>query len=266
MASESFDLTFLDRPEILQMLFYPRRDYPTRLSPEAATHFIAVEPGVRIACRFYGQNPAHPTFLYFHGNGETAGDHDWIAPVYKQMGINLFVTDYRGYGQSDGWPTISGLVGDAHPIFEAFGGILKQGGYSKGIFIMGRSLGSIPAIELALHYQERLQGLIIESGSANNFLRLMTRLGISAEEAEQKGFSNKAKMRSIGIPTLLIHAERDTIIPLREGIELYENAAATDKRFIIIPNADHNDLLLVAPDLYFGAIQEFVGTHQAEST
>lgn len=266
MASESFDLTFLDRPEILQMLFYPRRDYPARLSPDAATHFIEVEEGIRIACRFYGQNPDHPTFLYFHGNGETAGDHDWIAPAYKQMGINLFVSDYRGYGQSDGRPTISSMVGDAHPIFEAFEDILKQGGYTRGCFIMGRSLGSIPAIELALHHQERLRGLIIESGSANNFRRLIVSLGISAEEVERKGFSNKAKMRSIRIPTLIIHSENDAIIPLAEGVKLYENAAAQDKRFIIVPNAGHNDLLLVAPDLYFGAIREFVGTHLAEST
>jgi fermentation-respiration switch protein FrsA (DUF1100 family) len=72
---------------------------------------------------------------------------------------------------------------------------------------------------------------------------------------------NKVRSRSISTPTLIIHGERDTGVPLKEGKELYENSAAKDKKLVIIPNADHNDLMIVGKKQYFEAIEEFVGKH-----
>ena len=129
---------------------------------------------------------------------------------------------------------------------------------------MGRSLGSIPAVELAFNYQNDIRGLIIESGTASNFRRLWDYLGITKKEAllsEESLFLNKVKIRQVRKPTLIIHGEYDQIIPIREGEELYRNSGAQDKRFLIIPGADHNDVIMVKQSLYFDTIEKFINAH-----
>ena len=129
---------------------------------------------------------------------------------------------------------------------------------------MGRSLGSMPAIELAFNYQDEISGLIIESGAANNFRRLWSYLGITGKEAtlgEESPFLNKVKLRQVRKPTLIIHGEYDQIISVEEGQELYRSSGAQDKRILIIPEADHNDIMVVKESLYFDTIEEFVKTH-----
>ena len=263
------DLSFLDRPEILETLFpiaYSQYDLPdfVRDSPhDLPTYAIEVEEGVRVECGFWVADKKRPSILYFHGNGETVASHEWIAPLYIQKGINIFVADYRGYGSSDGKPTISNMIADTHPIFRGFQEIISQEGFRDSIFVMGRSLGSVPAIETALNYQDRIRGLIVESGAANNFRRLWDYIGTSGvgvSPGEESPFLNKVKIRRITKPTLIIHSEYDQIIPVSEGKELHRNSGAEDKRLLIIPGAGHNDIMMVDPDSYFNTIEEFIKT------
>jgi len=256
--SHQADYSALDRPELLQFVFYPRKDFTTP-PPNSTDHLIPVEKGVSISCRFYVHHRDSPSTLFFHGNGEVVSDYDYIAPLYNQLGVNLFVADYRGYGSSGGVPTFTDMVADAHPIFKGFWGILQEGGYSGKVFLMGRSLGSISAIELASHYGEKIKGLILESGFAST-VRLMTRLGFPKEFLGIKDaeFPNLAKIRTVILPTLIIHAEFDSLIPLTEARDLFENVATKKKRLVIIPGADHNTIMMVGMEPYFKAIGEFV--------
>ena len=264
------DLSFLDRPEILEVVFpvvyspFYLPDYLAFSSSRGPICPIEVEAGVRINCGFWVSGREDPSILYFHGNGETVGTYDWIAPFYNQRHINLFVADYRGYGSSNGKPTISNMISDAHTIFKGFREVIEKGGFRKSLFLMGRSLGSMPAIELAFNYQDRIRGLIIESGTANNFRRLWDYLETTQGEAvpgEESPFLNKVKLRQVHRPTLIIHGEYDQIVPVEEGKELYRNSGAQDKRILIIPGADHNDIMVVKQNLYFDTIGEFVKTH-----
>ncbi len=265
--SRQMDLSFLDRPEVLQTIFpvayspFLLVNYPPSSAINAPTYPVEVERGVRVVCGFWVSGRDCPTILYFHGNGETVPNHDWIAPLYNERGINLFVADYRGYGASNGQPTISNTLTDAHAIFQGFKGIIKKEGFKNSLFVMGRSLGSLPAVELALTYQDELRGLIVESGAANNFRRLWHYLGVANEDAlmdEDHPFLNKVKIRQVRKPTLIIHGEYDQIMPVTEGQELYVNSGARDKELLIIPGADHNDILMVGPSRYFDTIEKFV--------
>jgi hypothetical protein len=153
------------------------------------------------------------------------------------------------------------MIGDAHTVFRSFKEIIEKESFIKSLFIMGRSLGSIPAMELALNYQDDIRGLIIESGTADNFRRLWDYLGINKKEAilsEESPFLNKVKVRQVYTPTLIIHGEYDQIISVREGEELYQNSGAQDKRLLIIPGADHNDVMIVNQSLYFDTIEKFI--------
>jgi alpha-beta hydrolase superfamily lysophospholipase len=252
------DYSALDRPELVRFVFYPRQ-WHSQPPPNATDYVVSVDSGVSITCRFYVEDRGAPSILYFHGNGEVVSDYDYIAPIYNQLGVNLFVADYRGYGASGGRPTFSSMVADSHRIFEYFIAVLLKGGYSGKTFVMGRSLGSVSAIELASRYEDKINGLVIESGFAST-VRLMTRLGFSRDVLGIKdfGFPNLSKIRTITLPTLIIHAECDSLIPLEEAKDLFENAAAKGKRLVIIPGADHNDIMMTDTRAYFGAIEEFI--------
>jgi alpha-beta hydrolase superfamily lysophospholipase len=264
------DLSFLDRPDILEIIFpvvySPLRSlyFPPSSSSNAPSYSIEAEPGIHIECGFWVSDKDLPSILYFHGNGETVANYDWVAPWYTQRGINLFVADYRGYGSSNGKPTIANMIGDAHTIFKNFKEIINKGNFRKSLFIMGRSLGSMPAIELAFNYEDEIHGLIIESGTSSNFRRLWDYLGITKKEAalsEESLFLNKVKIKQVHKPTLIIHGEFDQIISVKEGEDLYKNSGTADKKLLIIPGADHNDVMVVKQNLYFDAIEEFINAH-----
>jgi len=270
LMSHEMDVSFLDRPEILEVIFpvvyspFLAYDYFQSKPSGGGTYSIEVEKDIKIGCGFWVSSKDSPSILYFHGNGETVADYEWIAPLYNRRGINLFVADYRGYGASDGKPTVSNMISDAHPIFSGFQDVLSEEGFKASVFIMGRSLGSLPAVELAFHYPDSIYGLIIESGSAHNFRRLWGHLGDSEMKtvlSEDKPFLNKLKIRQISKPTLVIHGERDQILPVTEGQELYRNSGAPDKKLLIIPGADHNDVMVRDQNLYFDTIGEFVKSH-----
>ena len=268
--SYQMDLSFLDRPEILEVIFpvvyspFYLPGYFQSSSGDVSGYPIEVEEGIKINCGFWVSGNEYPSILYFHGNGETVSSHDWIAPFYSQRGINLFVADYRGYGSSNGKPTISNMISDAHTIFKGFKKIIRKESFRNSLFVMGRSLGSMPAIELAFNYQDEVRGLIVESGTANNFRHLWDYLGVIEREdilSEESSFLNKVKIRQVHKPTLIIHGEYDQIISVKEGKELYQSSGAQDKRILIIPGADHNDVMVVKQSLYFNTIEEFVKAH-----
>jgi len=188
-------------------------------SPYGVNHVVEAAPGISIGCRFYPAGSKAPNILYFHGNGEIAPDYDYTVPLYQERGINLFVTDYRGYGVSTSSPTCRAIIEDAHPVFHGFVAFLKDGGYTGDLFVMGRSLDSAPAIEVALHYQDKLKGLIVESGfaSTRNLLRRLGASHLLRDVPDGAGFGNDLKIASVAIPTLIIHGEGDEIIPVEEG-------------------------------------------------
>jgi alpha-beta hydrolase superfamily lysophospholipase len=146
MDNHESDLSILDQPQVLQVIFYPRRDSPKiDLGSDTTVHFIEVEEDISISCRFYWGDTDSPNILYFQGNGEIDSDYDPIALQYNQRKINLFLADYRGYGMSGGHPTGTSMIRDAHKIFQGFKEILKGRGGKHPLFLMGRSLESASA-------------------------------------------------------------------------------------------------------------------------
>jgi alpha-beta hydrolase superfamily lysophospholipase len=265
MIDEDADLSFLDQPEILEIVFYPRRSSVKRLAANAEDHFIEVEKEVKIGCRYHTVGKDCPSLLYFHGNGTIVDDMDLFAPIFNHIGINLFVAGYRGYGLGSGTPTVTNMIRDSHRVFEGFKHTVEDHGFKKSYFLMGRSLGSLSAIQLAYSYQNDIRGLIIESGPANNLRQYLASIVPSEHPIWRDDyiFLNKVKLRSIFKPTLVIHGEQDNLILVDEGRELYENSAAKDKRLVIIPYADHGDLFIIGKEQYYNAIRKFVDDYSA---
>ena len=262
-------MNLLDQPQILRALFHPRRENLRDLLPPGVREIaVQVEPGLTVGGRLYPAAPTAPVILYYHGNGEIAADYDAIASLYTRIGVTLLIMDYRGYGKSDGAPTARNTLADAVVAFDAAGHIFADNDLvPTQLYVMGRSLGSAAAIEVALHAGEQLAGLIVESGFADTFA-LLARLGVRVRGADvdetRDGFGNPAKIARVATRTLVIHGQDDVLIPASDGQELYRRCAASDKQLLLIPRAGHNDLMMVGMTEYFEAIRAFV--HDVEQT
>ena len=252
------DYSSLDQPFLLPFIFYPRKDF-TPCPENAFDLSVVVAEGVFISCRFYIGRDEWPWVLFFHGNGEVVSDYDEISPFYHQMKINLVVADYRGYGASGGTPTLTDLVQDAHVLFKDVRAELSRRNLQKDLWVMGRSLGSISGLELAYHYQKEVQGLIIESGFPS-VVRILLHLGIPSpvkglEKIDQECLE---RIKEIFLPTLIIHGEKDGLVPLENANEIYRHLGSEEKELLVIPSATHNDIMLVGFKDYFKTIQQFV--------
>ena len=255
----STDYSALDRPEILMFLFHPRPEWGAPRTDERTVEvLIPVEKDVVVGGRYYLAAKEAANILFFHGNGEIVADYEDLAPLYKESGINFLPVDYRGYGRSTGSPTITAMMKDCRVIFEYTRNWLGENGYTGPFIVMGRSLGSASVLELISRYAREIDGLIIESGFAyaEPLLRLlgidMKALGVTEEE----GFRNVDKIRTFPKPTLIIHAEFDHIIPFSDGRALYDACPADDKRLLMIPRANHNDIFARGIDRYMEAVKE----------
>ncbi len=260
-------LEVLDRPEVRGVLFYPRREAVVpQLQRGTFRLSFPVGDAIRVGGKLFVAAPEAPTILYFHGNGEIAADYDTIAPFYIRIGVNLCVVDYRGYGTSDGQPSASALLADAVACWQQLPSVLSEKGLKPAsIWVMGRSLGSAAALEIidtaAKDMTSEIQpaGLIIESGFAYTFA-LIERIGFVqlADAFESRdGFGNLDKIAGCRLPTLIIHGERDWIIPFSDAEALFEASPAPMKTLLPIPGAGHNDLMLVGQKSYIDAIAHF---------
>jgi hypothetical protein len=226
------DLSPLDQPAVLNFIFYPRKDVsdPPRNAFDLS---IPVDLRVAISCRFYLGDSKWPWVLYFHGNGEVASDYDETSSFYHQIKVNLVVTDYRGYGASGGVPTLSDLVRDSHVLMSTVKEELTRRSFREDLWVMGRSLGSISALELAYQYPDRMKGLIIESG-ASSVVRVFRHLGIPAHgvDLEKIDLECQKMVKKISVPALIIHGNGIIDSSEKRGKHLDNILGRKKKRFI----------------------------------
>jgi uncharacterized protein len=254
----TIDYSPFDKPEICRRLFYPRRASDPGKGGGVESLLIPVSQGVAVGGLFHESGQGAPTILFFHGNGEIVTDYADIGAMYRRMGINFLPVDYRGYGFSSGRPTVTAMMRDSHRIFQFVVTWLSERGFTGPVVLMGRSLGSAPALEIAFHHGERIAGLIIESGFAR-ILPLLHLLDIHDPElTEESGPRNLEKIKRVQKPTLIIHAENDQIIPFVEGEDLYAASGAVEKNFVPIPHAGHNDIFFQGMKLYREAIGKLI--------
>jgi len=243
----------LDIRAVNRYLFYPRGGEPVPPSSgQVKTIMVPVEEGVIVGGKCHIVDRCAPNILFFHGNGEIVSDYDDFAPFFLDIGFNFIPVDYRGYGFSTGFPSVTSMMRDGHVIFNHVADWLVQEGMPGPLVVMGRSLGSASALEIAGHYEEQLGGLIIDSGFAYTG-PLLENLGLDTVAigfVEENGLQNLSKISRFHKPTLVVHGENDEIIDVTEARKLYETCPAAEKKLLVIHSAGHNDLFIIGQDLY----------------
>ena len=195
------------------------------------------DDGTRITGWYMKASNPRGSVLYLHGN---AGDRrDWaqVAPEFVGRGYNLFILDYRGYGSSEGKPTEKGLYLDG----EAAWHWLKEQSQLDGVpaYVLGKSLGSGVASYLAAHHTPA--GLILDSA----FTAMHDLIAVHASWLPRfltpKLYDSLGRIGHVACPVLVVHGDRDDLVPLPQGLTLYRNLRAP-KALAIIPGAGHNDI------------------------
>ena len=240
----------LNHPLICERYFFPRG------APPIDSHSINV-PGATLACWSDRRDVRLPLLVHFHGNGELV--HDWIRPLgafTERVGFRLFLAEYRGYGASTGRPELGRLLDDVGAIAEAVGTSPER------IVVMGRSVGSIFAIEWARRFPSTA-GLIIESGIHDVYERLALRLApheVDLDALRQRveaRCNHGAVLGDFQSPSLFLHALNDHLV----GVEhARRNHAASGERseLVVFPQGDHNSILYENQQAYWGAVSRYL--------
>ncbi|MFQ5450448.1 MAG: alpha/beta hydrolase [Nitrospinaceae bacterium] len=249
--------SLFDSSEFNENLFFPRQD-PSPVPGDSEEIYIEVEPRVRIHARRYPTGPARFSLLYFHGNGEIVSDYNELNPYFAILGAEMTVCDYRGYGKSEGTPTLRNLLKDAHTIYRT---LYDQGKLLDRVCLMGRSLGSAAAIELCSVHRE-ISGCVIESGYADP-VPLVERRGLkmaAATPEEDALFNNSLKIKQVTCPVLILHGEDDFLISPKEAELNYRKAGSAIKYLEILEGVGHNDMMMARENGYFSSLKYFFDT------
>lgn len=254
-------LELLNHPLITQVLFHPRKDIKNEVD-NPLNKMIPVENNVEIGARLHLFSKDFPNLIYFHGNAEMVSEYDEFAEIYNTIGINFIPVDYRGYGFSSGSPSFSTMISDSIKIFNDLKSTLEFKGFRKPIFLMGRSLGSASILEIVQNNQDKIGGIIIESGFAyiEPLFKLFgvdpVQLGINPKNS----INHIEKIKNYLGPLLVIHAKQDQIISFNEGVDLYQNAPSIKKSNYWVENAHHNNIIQIMGMEYFQLVREFIVT------
>jgi fermentation-respiration switch protein FrsA (DUF1100 family) len=172
--------------------------------------------------------------------------------LLDQFGLAQLLVDYRGYGRSQGRPSESGLFRDGQAMYAATS---ARGYCPEQVVLYGQSLGAAVAVELA--GQRPAGAVILESP----FLSLPTLARALYPWLPpllvRSRFDNAARIGQVRAPTLIVHGDRDDVVPVAHGQRLFE-LAPEPKRLVLIAGAGHNDLLLVGGEQYLAAWRQFL--------
>ena len=245
------------KDNIIDFIFFPRKS--TKLQ-DSKDHMVNVSKDINVGCRFFLKDPSYHTILFFHGNGEICHDYDDIAEYYHHFKLNFIVSDYRGYGLSNGEPNKDNLHSDSLEIFSYVKSYLQEKKYNNGISIMGRSLGSSSACHIISKFESDISTLIIESGFATE-IPLLSLRNIDPKDINFKlkdGFENLKKLKKYRKPILIIHADLDEIVPFSQADIMIIESGSEVKDLFKVNGAGHNNVIAVAREEYFIKIRDFI--------
>uniref|UniRef100_K3XBT1 AB hydrolase-1 domain-containing protein n=1 Tax=Globisporangium ultimum (strain ATCC 200006 / CBS 805.95 / DAOM BR144) TaxID=431595 RepID=K3XBT1_GLOUD len=241
----------------------PGYRHPGEFNIDYEDLMIPTADGVRIHAWLMKQpnHSARPTIIFFHGN---AGNIGYRLPnavhLYRKVGANVLLVDYRGFGHSEGEPSEQGLKMDAEAALDAM--YTRSDIDKSSIVVFGRSLGGAVSVYLAEKAPSKIAAVILE----NTFLSissmvdsLMPFLSYFKPIVLRIDWNSEKAMPKLTHPILFVAGMQDELVPHHHMKTLHKLAIAS-KRAVWLPvaNGTHNDTWLRGGDRYFEALRAFL--------
>ena len=249
-----------------RLIYFPMRAFdatPQGLGLKHEDVTLRAEDGVRLHAWYLPVEGSRLTLLVCHGNaGNISHRLDRALLLQSRLRVESLLFDYRGYGRSEGSPDEDGTYRDAR---AAYRWLVARGVGPERIVIFGESLGSAVAMQLALEVEAR--ALVLESpfASVPEMARAVYPF-LPLWPFVKTRYDNVGKASRLKMPLLVLHGDRDEVVPFAQGRRVFE-AAPEPKRFFAIPGASHNDTYYVGGEAYWRALGEFLdGLPASEGT
>jgi len=194
-----------------------------------------------------------PVVIWFSGNGGNAsGNLENARRLIDRLDVEIVAVDYRGYGLSEGFPTEAGLYQDGRAVYDA---VRDRGVPPQRIVLFGRSVGAAVAVDVAL--DRPVAGLILETPFLSVPALARVHYPIIPTFLIQSRYDNARKLPRITVPTLIVQAERDEVVPPNHANSLHE-LASHPKALHVLRGARHNDTFTEQREDYFRTWRELL--------
>lgn len=209
---------------------------------------IDTPDGERLTGMFVSPQPGQPVVLYFHGNGNTVAQSDYLAEAFRNAGYGFLSPSYRGYPGSTGSPSEAGILTDGLAAYDW----LTREAPNSPIMLAAHSLGTGVAVNTAAEREVKAVALLspydsMVNTAAYNYPFLPVRLLI------KDPIHSDERIPRVTAPKLFIHGDLDTLIPTARSQALFA-AAPEPKTFITANGLGHNDIWNPA---YFNIVVRF---------
>lgn len=179
-----------------------------------------------------------PTILFMHGNADTAENAIYRLAPMMNAGYGVLALEYRGYSGNEGKPTEKGLIRDAEAAVDF---IRQRQGEDASVIYYGMSLGTGVANGLAVKIPP--VAMIQECGFSSLVDTARYHYGFLPVNLLIKDkYLSKKRIKSLKAPLFILHGEKDGVIPVKQGISIFEAACSTDKQIKLYPEGHHHDL------------------------
>jgi uncharacterized protein len=203
--------------------------------PHAKGVFIQTRDGEKLFAWYHTAQPGKPTILYFHGNGGGISTRPNKQAFFAKLGFGLLAVSYRGYQGSTGSPTEEGLHLDAE---AAYSWMLNSGVAPGEIVVLGESLGTGVAVQLAARHQ--VKAVALEAPYANAVDVGAGRYWFLPVRYLMKDqFRSADHIGHVKAPLLVLHGSADTTIPFSQGEALFK-LANEPKQMVVMDDVGHD--------------------------
>jgi len=238
--------------------------YPERiLSTEPGSIGLSFEnvsfettDGLKLSGWFIPCEGARGVILFCHGNAGNISHRLDSIQIFHQLGLDVFIFDYRGYGQSGGKPSESGTYRDADAAWRYL--VEERRVNPNKIIIFGRSLGGAVA---AWQARSHTPGALILESTFTSVPDIAAKLYpyLPVKLMSRFKYDTEGYLEGVNCPVLIVHSRDDEMMPFRHGQRLFE-VAKEPKEFLEI-SGSHNEGFITSGKRYNDGLNAFISEY-----
>lgn len=222
-----------------RLMYFPDATYVTPAQAglsNVVEQVIETADGERVIAWQANAEPGRPTILYFHGNAGALEARNERIRKYMARGLGVFMMTYRGFGGSSGKPSEAAIVDDAMLAYDM---VVASGVDPYDVVVYGESLGSGVAVQVAA--EKTVGGLVLDAPYTSMVdLAALHYPHIPGRWFMTDRYETRRHIAGVSAPLLVLHGERDNVVPVEMGREIYALAPGP-KTLKTFPAAGHDD-------------------------